>query len=196
MTSFDPYAPPRAPAPGTPAVPRAWVKWAYAAAAGVRFSCAVLYYAQANASDDLLRVTNAAVRGLAVVCAILGLVWIHGVFRDLNRQMFARGAPPGLTPAGAVGRFFIPLYNVYWLFAVHLRIGDALRALGQARAAQPAVLAGIVGSLGQLVAILLSRLDEGLLAFRLALLLPALWVLYMVMVDRVRAAARAGIVLA
>jgi hypothetical protein len=188
MAALDPYAPPQALPQATPRLPGAWVKVVYGAVASLRVGIMAVFYLHIERSAEYLRVANPVVRGLAFGCSALGLVWIHAAFRHIQQRMLTRAElpRPGTTPGGAVGRFFIPAYNLYWIFAVHVLLSRALRGLGAAREATALLAIGLVGSAVQLSMGVLVEVHEGLLSFRIGLVLPGLWLLYMLIGDRAR----------
>jgi hypothetical protein len=186
---MDPYAPPTALAPAAPASRGGWIKWVYGGLASVRFAItAVFFYLGIGWPASAQYTANVVIRVMAVGCSILGLVWIHAAFSDVNRRLFERRKQAGLEvkPGMAVGRFFIPLYNLYWLFAVHVFLAAALGALGQARPSQTVLVAGMIGSTALLAAGFLSS-AEPTLAFRVGLATHIVWLVYMVLADRARA---------
>jgi hypothetical protein len=185
---MDPYAPPAALAPSMPASRGAWIKWVYGALASVRFAItAVFFYAGLAWPYSAQHSANVVIRVMAVVCSILGLVWIHAAFRDVGRLLFERKAQARFeaTPGAAVGRFFIPFYNLYWLFAVHVFLAAELGALGQARQSQPILVIGLTGSTALLAAGFLGSADS-VWAFRVGLATHAIWIVYMFLADRAR----------
>jgi hypothetical protein len=189
---MDPYAPPTALVPAAPASRGGWIKWVYGAVACVRFAItATFFYVGLDWPLSAQHTANAVVRVLAIVCSILGLVWIHAAFRDVNSLLLERGVLPrlGATPGAAVGRFFIPLYNLYWLFAVHVSLVVGLRALG-CRQSEAILAIGMIGS-AALVAVGFLSSAEPLIAFRLIFGIHATWLVYMILADRARALAPA-----
>lgn len=56
-----------------------------------------------------------------VTLGIYHLFWLHRVFKELH----SCGATQ-TTPGKAVGFLFIPLFNLWWIFAVWQRLGDAI----------------------------------------------------------------------
>jgi hypothetical protein len=135
--ALDPYAPPVADAV-VRAPKGAWLKWLYLALVVVQVALevgahfAMLAYRTHAADRDAMAALS---WGLGVVVSIerplllgafaVGFVWINAAFA---------GLPPKERPLSggrALLRFLIPIYDVYWLFAVLLRL---CRAIDDARA--------------------------------------------------------------
>jgi hypothetical protein len=59
-----------------------------------------------------------------VTFGIYGLVWNYKVHNELPRR-------PGTddTPGMAIGMFFVPFFNLYWMFRIYLRLSDRLNLL-------------------------------------------------------------------
>jgi hypothetical protein len=181
---MDPYAPPRALTPAPPASAGTWIAWLYAALAALRVGVMTVYYLGV-APAEYLRFADPIVRVLAFACSITALFWIHAAFGHVNRLLLDRGRLPrlGTTPGGAVGRFFVPFYNLYWCFAVHVFLARGLRELGRGRESVALLGVGVVGSAAQLLVGVLAT-ASAVLSFRLGLVIPVIWVVYMILADR------------
>jgi hypothetical protein len=184
---MDPYASPKALPPTTAARAGAWIKWLYATLAGLRIGVMAVYYL-GIAPSEYLRFADPFVRVLAFACSITGLFWIHAAFSDVNRLLLERGTLPrlGTTPGGAVGRFFIPFYNLYWCFAVHVFLARGLRELGRERESEALLGTGIVGAAAQLLVGVFASATSAVFSFRLGLVVPVIWFVYMILGDRAR----------
>src|SRR5438270_13475756 len=65
-------------------------------------------------TEPTLDLIKGALGVLTLGGVVAGLVWLHGAFLRLPQRTLNEA---NVTPAGAVGRLFIPFYNAYWLFA-------------------------------------------------------------------------------
>jgi hypothetical protein len=139
------------------------------------------------APSGYLRLANPVVRVLAIACTITALLWIHAAFRHVSQRLLERGRLPrlGTTPRGAVGRFFVPFYNLYWCFAVHFLLARGLRELGRERESEALLGTGMVGSAAQMLVGVFASV-RAVLGFRLGLVVPVIWVVYMILGDRAR----------
>jgi hypothetical protein len=177
-----PHNPYSAPAATTPlAAPRvahfrgAPMKWVYAIMTFLWAALAVVMYGGTwlDLSRDAIHGAGVVIDGpLRWAVMIVGLMWIHQAWTAVDST----------RAAAAVGRFFIPFYNVYWTFSCNLRLCRELES-GGAPARGPRHLA-ILGGILYFVApvLLLSPLK------RLALIVSTadlgVWVLYMFACDR------------
>ena len=167
MADFNPYAPPQAVSDVARApvqLPRGRaLKWIYGGLAGVTFFVLVLTHlvAYSDETQVLWDAVGVIDKPIALVRIVLALMWIHGAWSDVPRQLRAE---LDVTPGGAVGRLFIPAFNLYWMFALNQKrrratSGRAVRA-GDARprAAHRArdLLEGVRGAAG---AVLVRRLE-------------------------------------
>jgi hypothetical protein len=94
-----------------------------------------------------------------------------------------------ITPAGAVGRLFVPFYNLYWSFAVNTILCDHIdRVLAQKlrRVRTPKNLA-IVAAAVSLAPVFMTVVNRGTpYAFYATLAACGLWLVYMFACDRAR----------
>ena len=113
-------------------------------------------------------------------------MWIYGAWSDVPRP---RRVEQDVTPGGAVGRLFIPAFNLYWLFAVNQKLCTAidreLVGAGQ-RPAAPVTLAVLAPAvhIGHVIAI---RAAEGLPVLFAFCATSLVWFLYMYESDGARA---------
>jgi hypothetical protein len=77
----------------------------------VRVDPVSVSYADLEGSDDLVALTGLARIGLMVLAAIVFLVWLHRVFRNLHDVLGTRGLDH--SPAWAVGWWFVPFANLW-----------------------------------------------------------------------------------
>jgi hypothetical protein len=66
--------------------------------------------------------------GATVSFGLLWLTWLHRTWRSLLAADLVDGSGKPVTPDAAVGRYFIPLYNLYWAFAAQTILCNALGA--------------------------------------------------------------------
>jgi hypothetical protein len=116
--SYNPYAPPHAESAAPPQTsdraPGERLKWVYAGTAGVALVASVA---------RLMGLTKAiVVTGLAgIVEVVVVAEWIFQAWNGVPARFRDR-----VTPFGALGRFLVPVFNVYWLFVVNTRLCKAL----------------------------------------------------------------------
>jgi hypothetical protein len=73
-------------------------------------------------------VASAVGLGATVSFGLLWLAWLHRTWRSLPATDLVDPSGKPVTPDAAVGRYFIPLYNLYWAFAVPITLCNALAA--------------------------------------------------------------------
>lgn len=150
---YNPYAGPRARdtdvdrAPGRDTRGSA-VTWAYAVVAltATASYLALFFHGAIGLSADVTQMLVMLVdRPLSWIRWIVALVWIHTAWSGLPASLLG-----DMTPGRAVGRLFIPIYSVYWIFAVNVelcrRINDRLAEQHDPRRA-PVVLAMLATAL-------------------------------------------------
>ena len=124
---------------------------------------------------------------LVLGATIVGLVWLHDVWRWAQRKR--RGSAIEEISAGwAIGRLFVPFYNLYWIFAVHTCLADALN--GELRENELHVVSEPGWAYGATACLMLARilLATGVstpAAFVYAFT-AVLWVMYMSRVETFR----------
>jgi hypothetical protein len=180
---IDPYAPPQAALASARTTNRAWLKWLYASIAGARLAAAVPLYSGLIRTARYVAVADGLTRLLGLAGGIAWLVWLHAAFSDVRDQLTACKKPIETTPGSAVGRYFIPFYNLYWAFAVHIRLVRALRSLGRGRRALSIV---VIAALTTAVFIVFAVYKAGPWPFFVSLATPVPWTAYMVLVDDAR----------
>jgi hypothetical protein len=117
------------------------------------------------------------------VARLLGGFWVYYAWSGVPAIM--RG---NITPAGAVGRLFVPFYNLYWSFAVNTLLCDHIdRVLAQKlrRIRTPKSLA-IVAAAVNLTPVLITVMKQSQYAFYATLAACGLWLAYMFACDRAR----------
>jgi hypothetical protein len=55
------------------------------------------------------------------VAIVVPLKWLYSAWKSVPSEF--RG---GITPGGAIGRLFIPVWSVIWVFAVNARLATAI----------------------------------------------------------------------
>ena len=192
MADFNPYAPPQAVSDVARApvqLPRGRaLKWIYGGLAGVTFFVLVLTHlvAYSDETQVLWDAVGVIDKPIALVRIVLALMWIHGAWSDVPRQLRAE---LDVTPGGAVGRLFIPAFNLYWMFALNQKLCTAIdRVLvgaGQ-RPAAPFALATLAPAL-HIGHAIFSKVSEGLPVLFSFGASSLLWFVYMYESDGARA---------
>jgi hypothetical protein len=188
----NPYAPPRASgrrkraAAAAPHAPGEWVKWVYGALALAR---ALSYFAivsgvaqEAGLQKELI----AAVDGpLLWSLLLLAPLWCYFAWSGIPRDYRA-----GVTPESAAVRFFVPLYSLFWVFAVNLQLGNAINAVltqsGDDRRAPKWI--AVAATVVYFVPVLMLLGDAKSFAFLVQLVDHAMWLVYMIKCDVLRRA--------
>ena len=123
----------------------------------------------------------------------IALAWIHGSWKDLPPTR--NPEHPTTTPGQAVGYFFIPFYNLYWMFKGNALLCDSLDlALAEAGRDRPraprdlALLAGIVQLAVPVFA--MARAPAGLHVAVMAS--TGAWLVFMLRCDRTQRALGSG----
>lgn len=123
-TIDDMYRPPQSPsAAAKPKPAGAGLKWIYAAAGLAWLGAALLGFA-------------AAAFGLYLLGAVVGLSWLYFAWADIPREDRSMTEMDAISPGGAVGRLFVPIYGAYWGFSVHARLNEAITASLRKRGVQ------------------------------------------------------------
>jgi hypothetical protein len=165
------------------------VKWIYGLAALADVVATGLIAATwwtTSLPESLVSTADGAAKALLWVTRGCGLVWVYYAWKGIPPVM-----RPDVTPAGAVLRCFIPLYNFYWMFAVNARLCDRIDdVLGQARhrLRTPKSFAMLAAALQLMPALLLRVTALERYAFVASLGAEALWLAYMFHCDRARRA--------
>ncbi len=192
-TEPNPYAPPRErrasrkkrrrgekPAPGE------WVKWAYAASAGTTAVAFFAIFLGVGAGGPLQRDLIWLVDGpLRWTSLALGIVWIYCAWSGLPRLVNG-----GITGVGAVVRFVVPIYSIYWLFGVNLQLCtglDIVLAQHEDRRRAPKALA-MGATVVHLVPLVVMLTDAKAYTFLVMIASSALWFAYMFQCDPLRRA--------
>ena len=100
-------------------------------AAAVTYACSLVLLAMAATASGVAEVAAAGGLGAVLLGVVLRFVWLHRVWRVLPAADLVDDSGNRVTPGGAVGRHFIPFYNLYWVFAAR---GIVCRALAGAAA--------------------------------------------------------------
>lgn len=169
-----------------------WVKWLYLALAVAGFAVpallGVVIGLTGGTTAPLLPLAKFLAGALALAKLLVACVWIHLVWEALPAEV--RG---DVTPAGAIGRFFIPFYNLYWAFAMQSSLCNAYDLLlvqSGRRPAMPrtlAVLAPMMQLAAQVATVIATAAKEAMLGVAVVFGASVLWTFYMFFVDRVRA---------
>jgi hypothetical protein len=151
---YNPYAPPAAPAASLEALPAAsryrpaLTTWIYLGLASLLAVVEGLLFfnRELGLSYDVVYAAGVIAKPLLFVPPFVGIVWIYQTWSVVDD-----------APRGAVGRFFIPVYNFYWTFACQQHIcssiDDALAEVEQPGRA-PRDLAALAPALYVVTAIL------------------------------------------
>ncbi len=183
---YNPYASPAAsPTFVPPLVP--WrargrsVKWLYLVLSAGYASTSLLTGHVSRLGGAL---ASLAAVGLVLAQAATVMVWLYTAWSDVPPA--ERG---GTTPEGAVIKLLIPLYNLYWIFAVNTGLCAILDAhLGRAGSSRRAPVGlAIAGGILYLASTIFAL--PGLEAAHAVaeLTVSAVWFAYMVRCDQVRA---------
>ena len=120
---------------------------------------------------------------VALVSMVLICIWIHTAWSDIPAD--ERG---DITPGGAVGKLFIPFYNIYWIFAISTSLCGVLNSKLVRIGSQPLAPKGLA-VLGCIVHLLTSAANigglEGAGPF-IAVISYGLWFAYMLECDKAR----------
>jgi hypothetical protein len=132
--SIDPYAPPASAIAPAPAPRGAWIKWTYLGSVATAVGTLVV----AGAVPAARVVVPLVLPVLLVLPPAVGMVWLGIAWAGVPDDELPRGmGVDPVSPAGAVGRLFIPIYALYWAFAVHVHLCGGIRR-GFRRRARPA----------------------------------------------------------
>jgi hypothetical protein len=164
------------------------VKWIYALAALIDVVASAILLATwvtPSVPYPIVSIAEGATKTMLWLTRGCGLVWIYYAWKGVPAVI-----RPDVTPAGAVGRCFIPLYNFYWMFAVNTRLCNHIDdVLGQAMhpLRAPKSLAIVAATLHLMPALLqvTPLKDYGFVALLGA---EGLWLAYMFQCDRARRA--------
>jgi hypothetical protein len=191
-TSLDPYAAPASAAAAAPVLPGAWIKWVYGTLLALRLALfGVTTFLNLDHDLRIARLLGTTV--LAIVMLGLGFAWLYTSFRhtvDAVQALDPRA--PGQSPAAVVGSFFVPLYNIFWMFGVHFALCRRFKQLASlrrrdlGRRIEAVRDLGLAGSALQIGFTVLTRLGPPPEILRVALVMPALWLVYMALADGVR----------
>lgn len=120
------YLPPASP-------PNLWLKWLYfgcVAGMGIFFAIA---FGISQALDDWMTYSTVdhSLRDWQGICIVLGMIlWVGRAIVGLVWLGSAWGSVPPdqrvITPGEAVGKMFIPFYNLFWIFRVNSALCTAL----------------------------------------------------------------------
>ncbi len=190
----NPYAPPTSGEARESAVVRApgeWVKWLYAGAAGASATTfALAVFLRDHGGAPKLQALSTIVQWLPTVRSVFALTWVYFAWK---------GVPPpyrgSLSPRRAVLTFFVPVYNLYWMFAINPALCatlDAILQRARERRRAPTLLAHLalgvsicIGALAFALRPAASRVATGFLAVAPPLS-SALWLVYMIECDKAR----------
>jgi hypothetical protein len=182
----NPYAPPAAaivkarPRRQGGALRSLWV-WCYAAVQLVAIGTDIAYLTAGVGSNGyglLLRYGS----------MILGLAWLGSAYERLPQRLRL-----SCSPGALIGRHFIPVYNLYWIFKAQTLLCEGLDALlveSGRRGDTPRALASVACSL-TLVARFVSGLP-GVLFVGFMLVLAGAWTMYMIAIEERLARASEG----
>jgi hypothetical protein len=111
-----------------------------------------------------------------LIARVVALAWLGTAWSTIPDADRLNGRGEHISVRRAVGRLFVPFYNLYWIFAVHLGLCDALDRLAEwfdvpTRAPRGIAIAACVCTLVPYASILLS---------------PLLWVTYASSVEAMK----------
>ena len=156
-------------------------KWMYL---GVSLAQFVVSLGAGLTDDSKLKALFALVQlPLALTSLVLIGMWIYTAWSDIPAD--ERG---DITPGSAVGKLFIPFYNVYWIFAISTSLCDALNFKLVRIGSQPLAPKGLA-VLGCIFHLLTSTTNiPGLEAAGsfIAVISYGLWFAYMFECDKAR----------
>jgi hypothetical protein len=194
--SYNHYASPAAGPLGLePAVAHApgeilkWIYFGFAAAGSVTLAALRFPPRLGPSTGSILAFAELAHRVFGWGRMLMALAWIHQAWAGVPR-----GQVGSVTPSRAVARLFIPIYNIYWLFAVNTNLcrvldhilvdaHDTCRAPSTLRWLAPSFyLAGGVGF------VLLLDSSFTWVALVLSATSDAMWLIYMFRCDVARRA--------
>lgn len=187
----NPYAPPEAPlldAPRARGGPSG-LTWAYGLLSGGMALLSGLTWVipWSEAVDPLWVVIPQVETPVLAARLALGLAWLGTCWADVPPEH--RG---GLGPLRVVLYFFVPVFNLIWLFMAHQRLCRAYDVTLMADGGQPAAprsLAAVAPTL-HLASGFLPALGWAPLTYGSYVAAGLAWVLYMVAIDRLRGALR------
>jgi hypothetical protein len=125
---------------------------------------------------------------LRLVLLALAPLWIYRAWSGIPRE-----ARRGVTPGGAVLGLVIPLFSIYWIFAVNVRLCssvDALLASIDDRRRAPKTLA-IVATVIYFFPVAMTLMEASRYAFLIRIADHVLWFVYMLQCDELRRAVMA-----
>lgn len=125
---------------------------------------------------------------LRLVSAIVGLAWLGSAYERVPRRLRL-----ACSPGALVGRHFVPIYNLYWIFKAQSLLCDALDMLLLERDQRRGAPRGL--AVAGCALVLVSRIASGLpgaLFLMLMLANMAAWTMYMIAVERILAPASEG----
>jgi hypothetical protein len=180
---YNPYAPPARASSADPSSPRpvpyraAATKWVYLGLAGVLALAAMLLYGreELGIQDDWRPGLVVAVELFVALSASCGLVWLYQAWSVVDTN-----------PGGAVGRHFIPIYGMFWLFICQQHLCSSIdSALAEARqpGRGPRDLA-VLGPGMYVAAVLLMWTPLKEYSLLVTVAERGVWFLYMLLCDR------------
>jgi hypothetical protein len=186
MSSMNPYAAPRSSDSVEAAGGGFVLKWIYLAVAAIGPLCVI------GSRTNIFSLDIATLVGIFAASPFakgaVGLTWLYRAWSALPEQERRVGDGELVTPLGVVGRMFIPVYGVYWMFAANTSLCAAidrvLMSAGRGRATDASIAQVAAG--GQL-AILVASFLPPLVALGAAALVSGAWFLYMFQTDKARA---------
>jgi hypothetical protein len=131
-----------------------------------------------------------AALGFLLLAGVLGLSWLYQAWSDVPHEDRALTALGDISPGGAVGRLFIPVYGFFWGFAVHAHLTLAIRASLQKRGVEVRAEPGLAyGAMAMTTGgRILSAAQVSGAAMMAMGLSTGLWFAYMIRCDAVRRA--------
>jgi hypothetical protein len=158
MATSNPYAAPQASSTDGTRQGRAhWLKWLFAAVAA--------YVPLLVAADQVGFLPNGlylslfdAVRVMPFLKGAVGLWWLYEAWQTVpvDERKLADGKP--VTPGGVVGRMFIPIFGLYWMFAANSGLCAAInRVLASSLRVKSADATAAQLAAGGQIALLASR---------------------------------------
>jgi hypothetical protein len=117
----------------------------------------------------------------------VGLLWLHEAWSDIPAEERRLTDGNSVTPLGAVGRVFIPLYGFYWTFVTNTSLCAAIDRILLSRGRGRATDASLaqVAAAGQ-IGLVMSAAIPPLAAVGAALVVSGFWFFYMYQTDTAR----------
>lgn len=182
--NFNPYAPPAVPRTvrrqDRPPVSRAIVAVYVLGVAEVLYYAAVAISGVAGMTPDGIKSLVAVGPVISLAFSLMGIVWLDGV---LDRLPIPHR--DDRFKSGVLLKFFIPVYNIYWMFEVTTGVCDILDGgLSRYRRGRSAPRTLATNTCGAHIAVsVITRVAKGTLLGFVGIVTPILWMVFMFRVE-------------